>query len=201
MKLILYILLILTIQTGWCVSGINQDGSLNKKVVGEFYFDGDFDKVIDALEHFRKNNPDASDKDKIFMYKYLSVVYAARQETRDKGESYMYQLLKLVPTATLIDMYISDNIKSIFKNVKEEYQERLSYMNKADSTKQSEAEIGKSETHTAPEPVQPVKSSEKKSAKSKKWVWWTVGGVAIAAVVVTFIVVGMGEKDKVQVIP
>ena len=104
----------------------------------------------------------------------------------------MYQLLKLVPTATLIDMYISDNIKSIFKNVKEEYLERTQYIQGKKQKKPSEPETI---TPASTTQVVPAKKSEQKPQKSKKWIWWTAGGAVVAIIVVTFILLSGQEED------
>ncbi|MFC1585356.1 hypothetical protein ACFL5V_07405 [Fibrobacterota bacterium] len=195
----LVVLLLYTASTAWAVPGLKPDGTLDREKISEFYFDGEFQKVSAALETFRKQNPSAGDEDRIFVYKYLSVVYAANPGTRDKAESYMYQLLKLVPTATLLDMYVSDNIKSIFKNVREEYEERMKYAEpEATSAKPVEQE-----TAPAPDSLSSVSEEsaatpevpEKKPERSRKWIWWTLGGAAVVAVVVVFIILG-SEDDS-----
>lgn len=109
------------------LKGINADGSLDKTVISKAYFEGEFWTVINALEAFRKSGVPATREDSVYAFKYLSVVYAADPETRKKAESYMYQLIKMMPTIDLLDLYISDNIESIFQKVKSDY-ERLAQM-------------------------------------------------------------------------
>jgi hypothetical protein len=109
------------------LKGLNADGSLDKTVISKAYFEGEFWTVINALEAFRKSGVPATREDSVYAFKYLSVVYAADPETRKKAESYMYQLIKMMPTIDLLDLYISDNIESIFQKVKSDY-ERLAQM-------------------------------------------------------------------------
>jgi len=169
-------------------AGLNSDGSLDKEIIRKFYFDGEFEKVTQALENFRKQNPDANEVNKIFMFKHLSVVYAANPDTRLKGESYMYQLLKLVPSVTLIDMYISDNIKAIFKNVKTDYQERHSLLEKQHVSTESSS--------VALEDKSQEGSTEAANSGSRKWMWWTAGGVALAGAVTVFILVSGDDEPE-----
>ena len=102
--------------------------ALDRKKVNDYYFDGEFEPVILELELFIKTHPNMSKRDRIFAYKHLSVVFAADPTTRLKGESYMYQLLKLAPTIEILDMYVSDNIKSIFNNVRTDYIKTEEYL-------------------------------------------------------------------------
>jgi hypothetical protein len=180
--------LFLAVQTGWCSAGINPDGSLNRETITKFYMNGDFQDVIDALEEFRKHNPSPSREDQIFIYKHLSVVYASNPETKDKAESYMYQLLKLVPTIDLIDMYISDNIESIFLRVKERYQRMEKQREPSDQSRAAspgpEARAGAGEER---------KSG--KDTKNRKWIWWAAGGTAVVGVVTVFLLASGGEES------
>ena len=155
--------------------GIHKDGSLDKETVSNCYFEGEFDKVQEALEYYRKNNPELSKEDQIFIYKYLSVVYATKPEEREKAESYMYQLIKLVPTIDLIDMYISDNIEAIFNKVKERYHR----LNELSQKRRESAKTDKDP------PEKTKKSGTEKS--SKKWIWWAAGGAAVGVAVVVFL--------------
>ena len=59
---------------------------------------------------------------KRFVYKHLGVMYAAQQSTRDKGKHFMHQLIAIEPTAKILDMYASDMIHLIFRNVQEEFE-------------------------------------------------------------------------------
>ncbi len=106
------------------IPGIRADGTLDRKFIEENYYNGDFDPCLEALEHYRKSNPGMTRDDTIFVYKHLSVMYAAQAETRHKAESYMYQLLKVLPSAELLDMYISSEIQALFERVRRDYEKR-----------------------------------------------------------------------------
>ncbi len=160
--------------------GFNLDGTLDKDAISHSYFEGEFSRVLPPLEAYRQSFPgNAKKEDSIFVYKYLSVIYAADPKTRQKAESYMVQLIKLMPTIELIDLYISDNIESIFKNVKKSYEQQQAYVGSHDV-------YGRYKDHgkngTGEKTVTPVKIKEQ---HSHKWVWWTLGGVGTAAIVST----------------
>jgi len=162
------------------VPGLNEDGSLNKETIKEFYFGGDFPNVLNALEHFRKNNPDASKEDLIFVYKYLGVVYASDPETKDRAESYMYQLLKLIPAVDLVDMYISDNIESIFRTVKERFYRMEKRQNPAGSS------IATSKSSSSDKEVPLHKN---------RTVWMVAGGFAVVTAVTLFLIFSNGDEE------
>ncbi len=88
------------------------------------YLEGDFDPAIEAIEDARKYGGPFSRQDSIFMFKHLGVMYAAKYETREKGKHFMLALLEVEPTAKILDMYASDMIYMIFKNVKDEFEAR-----------------------------------------------------------------------------
>lgn len=147
--------------------GFKLDGSLDKEAISYAYFEGEFSRVLPPLENYRLNFPtSAAREDSIFVYKYLSVIYAANSETQAKAESYMVQLLKLMPTIELIDLYISDNIQAIFKRVKADYQGRQEYMQEHD-------QFGRVKTPKNPGKGEPTRKS--------KAIWWVACGVGVAA--------------------
>lgn len=143
--------------------GFKFDGTLDKEAISQAYFEGDFDRVRFPLEVYRERFPaSATREDSIFVYKYLSVIYAADSTTQHKAEYYMVQLIRLVPTIELVDLYISDNIHAIFKNVKKNYLEQQQYLREHDA-------FGR-----------PLKDSTAMARPSRKWIGWTLGGVGTA---------------------
>ncbi|MFC1586001.1 hypothetical protein ACFL5V_10675 [Fibrobacterota bacterium] len=190
----------LIMQSGWCVPGLNPDGSLDKETISALYFNGDFKAVVDALETFRKGTPSPGKEDRIFMYKYLSVIYASKPETKDKGESYMYQLLKLVPTVDLIDMYISDNIESIFLRVKERYQRMESDRPDPVPPEDENANLKSPSAQAGTSTETDQKQETQEGPKIKRWMWWTAGGVAVAGIVTVFLVSGGDNSPEVNTI-
>lgn len=97
---------------------------LDQKRIHAEYNEGNFERVIASLEAYMERNKTYSQEDSIFIAKHLAVVYSANPETREKGKYYMHRLLTLLPSAKLIDMYVSDEIERIFDKVREEFLSR-----------------------------------------------------------------------------
>jgi hypothetical protein len=87
------------------------------------YLEGEFDQAIRALEAQLKTRRPMSHAESVFVFKHLGVMYAAQHSTRDKGKHYMLELISIEPTAKILDMYASDMIHLIFRNVQEEFEE------------------------------------------------------------------------------
>ena len=161
--------------------GFKLDGTLDKDAISHAYFEGEFSRILAPLDMYRQSFPaSATKEDSIFVYKYLSVIYAADPSTRKKGESCMVQLIKMKPTIELIDLYISDSIEAIFKNVKQRYQQQQKYTREHDL-------LGNEKKDTASVPTS--------KAHSSKWIWWTLGGVG-AATVITGTLLALNQDSK-----
>lgn len=153
--------------------GFKLDGTLDKEAISHAYFEGDFSRVLPPLEMVRQTFPANSTRDdSIFVYKFLAVVYAADSTTRPKAESYMVQLLRLMPTIEIVDMYISDNIHAIFKDVKQKYLEQQKYVREHDS-------LGRPLKDSTDGKQSPRRRS------SSRWIGWALGGVGTAAAAAT----------------
>ncbi len=162
--------------------GFKLDGTLDKAAISHAYFEGEFARILPPLETYRQSFPKSATRDdSVFVYKYLSVIYAADPNTKTKAESYMVQLIKLMPTIELIDLYISDNIEAIFKNVKESYEHQQEYVKDHD-------ELGhvKSDKKTI---------SEKHNGNGHA-IWWLAGGVGVAAAVGTVAYFALEPKPE-----
>ncbi len=94
---------------------------LDQKTIHAQYNEGNFEKVVAVLEGFMSTHPSYAFEDSVFIAKHLAVVYTANPDTREKGKYYMYRLLALLPSAKLVDMYVSDEIDRIFDKVREEF--------------------------------------------------------------------------------
>ena len=185
---------------------------LDQKTIHEKYNDGDFESVITALEDFRKRNLVHSRADSIFIAKHLAVVYSANPLTREKGKYYMYQLLDLLPSAKLVDMYVSDEIDRIFDKVREEFMVRQKAFGvdtaavnlpprAATAEAQPQAKPAEKKAAAAPPPPAPEKKTER-VGKSPNTKYWVAGGAAVvAAGMATFFILSGGEpEDKVYVV-
>ena len=164
--------------------GFKLDGTLDKESISHAYFEGEFSRILPPLEAYRQSFPaSATKEDSIFVYKYLSVIYAASPTTRNKGESCMVQLIKMKPAIELIDLYISDNIDAIFKSVKQNYFQQQKYV--------KEHDVLGNEKHDQ-DPA--IKSKD----DSRKWLWWTLGGVGTATIITgTLLVLNQDSKQAV----
>ena len=169
------------------VTGLNPDGSLDKQVVSKAYFEGDFPPVQKALETFLKTYKSISRDDSIYSYKYLSVIYASEPAMRARAESFMYQLIRMMPTIDLIDLYISDNIEAIFAKVKNDYDR----FNKS----QVKPEPQVARPTVAPRPIdsQPKETAPVAHSPATAWktyaIWGTAAGVGVG-VALYFVLAG-----------
>src|SRR6185503_3085647 len=131
------------------------------------YLDGDFDKATQMLEAWLAAKRPMSHSDSVFAFKHLGVMYAARNDTREKGKYYMYQLLTVEPTARILDMYASDMIYMIFKNIQDEV---------AANDPHGPDGPGNS-TPPGHDPLHPKGDPEKPAAK-RTWPYWAAGAAA-----------------------
>lgn len=147
------------------------------------YLDGDFDKAIQAMEAALKSKRKMSHADSVFIFKHLGVMYAATPATREKGRYYMAQLIYVEPTAKILDMYASDMIYLIFRNVQEEFEHKHPQVAApaADTSKPVAAAAG-------PTTV-PVASSARPSGSKSKTLYWVTGGAVVAAGAVGLLIV------------
>lgn len=166
--------------------GFKLDGTLDKPTISKAYFESDFERIVLPLETWRQGVADNKTReDSIFVFKYLSVIYAANPATKEKSRSFMFMLLTLAPTIEILDMYASDEIELMFRSVKREFKERNDYLSTHDH-------LGKEKPK--PEPPPPAKVKPKES-HSTAWVWWTVGGVGTAALITgTVLVLNQDSK-------
>ncbi len=179
---------------------------LDKETIHKQYMNGDFDQVVNALEDYKRQKDSLTLDEQIFLYKYLGVIYSANPDTRQKGEAYLYSLLRLAPTATVLDMYIGDTVESIFNLVKERYRNTNSQSDrftKADSLSKKEEEnnILTASSATAPKIEDPVSDQPKDTSlntkkKSKNtWMYWTAGGVGLTALIAGYVALSQDEEQ------
>jgi len=71
--------------------------------------------------------------DSVFIFKHLGVMYAAKYDTRERGKYFMHQLLMVEPTARIMDMYASDMIYMIFKNIQDEFDQTRGKLSRAET--------------------------------------------------------------------
>lgn len=141
------------------------------------YLDGDFDQAIRLLETALKGRKPISHADSVFAFKHMGVMYAATPATREKGRYYMLQLISIEPTARILDMYASDMIYLIFRNVQEEYENKHGKMAAA-SVDTVPAPQAAAHKDSLPAPV-PAATRSKPS--NDRTLYWVAGGAAVTA--------------------
>ena len=146
---------------------------LDQKGIHDLYNEGDFDPVLEQLDQFQKRNPRYSHSDSIFIAKHLAVIYTANPATREKGKYYMIRLLELLPSAKLVDMFVSDEVDRIFEKMREEYAVRA-------------RAFGRETVAAVPAAPKPDSLPARPGPEASRGSWvqptlWVVGGVALAA--------------------
>jgi hypothetical protein len=141
------------------------------------YLDGDFDQAIRLLDTALKGRKPLSHADSVFAFKHLGVMYAATPATREKGRYYMLQLISIEPTARILDMYASDMIYLIFRNVQEEYENKHGKMASApvDTVPAPQAAAQK-DSLPAPAPA-----ATRSAPANSRTLYWVAGGAAVTA--------------------
>ena len=154
---------------------------LDQRRIHADYNDGNFEKVVSALEGFMAARKTYSFQDSVFIAKHLAVVYTASPDTREKGKYYMYRLLFLLPSAKLIDMYVSDEIDRIFDKVREEFITRQRNFG-ADTARVAVPEKAPAGGRgKAPVPAERPPVAGPAGPKESHAGMWIAGGAAVAA--------------------
>jgi hypothetical protein len=195
---------------------------LDQSRVHDFYNDGNFDGVVDLIGRFKNQNPEYTRDDSIFIAKHLSVVYAANPSTVGQGKYWMNELLKLMPAADLVGMYVSGEIDRIFENVRKEFLSRQQAFGVDTSlvslpARPNPGSPGKTEPPASGLGSAAVRPKESiatagavgldtaRTRSAVKRAYWMLGGASLAAAgVVAFLVLAPSpepQSDKVVTIP
>ncbi len=181
---VIILLLMSLVWPGGAARGLKPDGGLDRDKIKRMYYEAEFEPVRAALEDFlaRRNAP--SREDRIFAFKYLSVIYASSEDTRNRAESYMYQLLRLDPDIDLIDLYISENIESIFNTVKNRFS-RMEQLEPGQTIPHDET-ASQVAASTGSAPVSGTENTSGNTPAKHPWLWYTAGGAGLAALVAIY---------------
>lgn len=218
MKLFLPLAFALLVGASFSGAAAPSPDRLDQKKIHNEYNDGNFDRVTASLEGFMERHKSYSLEDSIFIAKHLAVVYSANPETREKGKYYMYRLLAMLPSAKLIDMYVSDEIDRIFDKVREEFLSRqkafgvdttkVSIPNQSPGRKNLEPMAAgpgpASEPDAAPASDQAKAAPKPKEGGGIKPVYLIAGGTAVVAVgLATYLIFSDDPKptEKTYVVP
>jgi hypothetical protein len=162
--------------------------------IRKLYMDGEFEEAIELVEQALAEKRPFNHADSVFIFKHLGVMYAAKYETRELGKKYMFQLLMVEPTAKIMDMYASDMIYMIFKNIQDEFQTQRGRYAHAQ-------ELVEGNQQTGQEGKQPPSEEKPKTepASSKHTLAWVGATGAIAAAgVAAYILLTPGGTKTVQ---
>jgi len=160
---------------------------LDTSAIHALYMDGEFESAIELLERASGEGLLKTHTDSVFAYKHLGVMYAARYETMERGKSYMYRLLTIEPTVRILDMYASEMIYMIFRNVQAEFEIRTA--RPKDSLLVEASSFRADSVRAIP---------EKKVRRYKAWPYWTAGALFLAGagVAVYLLVPNDGPAQK-----
>ncbi len=195
---ILSVLMVAVAPLAWSAPDVA--GGLPHETLRNQYNEGNFEEVVRLIKEFQAANKTYSRHDSLTIAKHLSVVYTANPATRELGQKYMHDLLKMMPSAELVDMYVSDEIYRIFDRVRKEFQVR----NDASENAASESPQALSAAEGNPSPAPQAKKaggSGKKNSSAKYY--WLAGSAALVTVGVTAYMLSTEEppEDKTYVVP
>ncbi len=167
--------------------------------VHRLYLDGEFDAAIAMLEDNLKDTRQYSHEDSVFIFKHLGVMYAAQYHTREKGKYYMNRLLMVEPTAKIMDMYASDMIYMIFKNIQKEYEQGRNSVNTEGQLRVARDTTASSKTKRDPVEAssQPAKVAGQNSG-TKTWIWTGVAVATVAAGVGAYVLLSEEQPKATQ---
>lgn len=170
--------------------GAAQAAGLDQKAIHASYEEGDFDKVLVRIEDFQKSHASYSREDSVFIAKHLAVIYAANPETLEKGKYWMYQMLRVMPAADLVGMYVSEEIDRIFDKIRVEFTRRQVQFGvdtarmvlPPKQPKETGDAVTAAATPASKSPPKP-KTAVGKSRESSGWKTglWVAGGLGVAA--------------------
>jgi hypothetical protein len=184
--------------------------SIDLEAIHNTYNEGDFDAVIKLTDAFTKGNGSYTRSDSAFVFKHLAVVYTANPKTREKGKFYMYRMLEMLPSAELVDMFVSDEVDRIFDKVRKEFMTRqknfgvdttlISLPGKG-TAGGSAAGASAAGASTSVPASKPAKAVSEKAGKHPIWYWVAGGAVAAGAGIATVLLLQPdGSEGKTYVI-
>ncbi len=144
------------------------------------YLDGEFQSAIDILEAELKENDRISHSDSVFIFKHLGVMYAADYEQRERGKMFMYKLLTTEPTAKIMDMYASDMIYMIFKNIQDEFETKRVRLGRQNTDRVL------TDSNSKSSPALSDSKQVEKQSKGRTLIWIGATGAVVAAGVVGY---------------
>ncbi len=182
---------------------------VDKKAIKELYYQGDFEPLISLLESLRSQRRIRDREDSVFIFKYLGVLYGADTTTRRQAEAFLYQMLKLDPASGLEELMVSDEIVTLFREVKRRYLKRhpfpLESLPPPDGLERDSALAagnGSAQADSgaiasaAPKPLEPKSKASSSPGPLGIATWkWVAGGAVVAAAAVGTVILVNQEPD------
>ncbi len=171
----------------YLATAVSFSSELQKDQIHQDYNDGNFEKVVQDIKAFQKENKSYKREDSIFIAKHLSVVYTANPESRELGKYYMHQLLQLMPKAELVDMFVSDEIDRIFQKVRKEFVVR-----------QGSFGVSEEEVHS-PKSAPATQTSKDTEIWKDKKTWILIGSGTVAAAALGWVLFSEDEPKAKEI--
>ena len=165
---------------------------LDQKRIHASYKESEFDIVSQELEKYARvyQNRNWLREDSVFLYKHLAVVYTASPDSREKGKYYMIAMLRIMPSAEILDMYVSEEVDRIFLRTRQEFMANMKLFG-VDTTAMKIPTIPPSKDKgLAGDPGTKGDAKDQKDGKAApaaksntgwKVAAWTAGGLVLAA--------------------
>ena len=163
---------------------------LDTSTIRKYYLDGEFEPAIEILETGMKEKRPYNHGDSVFIFKHLGVMYAAKYETRERGKYFMHQLLMTEPTAKIMDMYASDMIYMIFKNIQDEFESTRARLDEAESNGAGNNQANQSSSTST------GSTGNQESSSGLAPFYWVGAGVVTAGVAAYFL---LSEEPKTNI--
>jgi hypothetical protein len=184
---------LLAIGIFWMLQNPVWGKTIDRDWVQSMYQGGELDAVKNKLQSLLKSRPVLSKADSIFVYKYMSVVTAADSGSKSIAKDYMYKLLTIQPSIDIIDMYVSESVYALFQDVRKEFNTRNAYANNKQTIESGIDNASYEKSNTArnndkqpiPMPNPREKETVRANGKSRTWLYWTLGGVALTGAAIS----------------
>ncbi len=162
--------------------------------VQNWYYNGHFGEIIQALEEYKRSGQMKTRDDSIFVYKYLGVIYGADSDEQKKGEAYLYSFLRLEPQSDLDDMHLSGPIQDLFDKVRQRFKNDFPEIFAEPKLEKEEKSISIDSVAQAAYVSGAVEAE--KDMEKKRWIWVATGGAATAGVLTAILLVSRNKKNN-----
>jgi hypothetical protein len=167
--------------------GPGPEAAVDTFEVRRLYSDGDFDEALAVLEKGLKQKAPATRAESTFVHKHLGVMYLAQYQTREKGKWHLRQMLETDSSAQITDMYASDMVYMIFKNILDEFEAKRHTARPRDTLNlDRRAGTGK-DTLPKPKVAEPRR-------KGNGLLWWGAAAATVGAGVAAYYVLTLDES-------